>query len=246
MLLLFILGTLIGSFLNVVIFRTPNNQSIIKPRSHCPNCKKMIPFYHNIPIISFVLLKGRCHNRSKKISMQYIVVEIITGFLFIIAFYNSSITDGILLSIVFSCLIIISYIDYYYLLIPSIILYLLLILIIPFSVINGQSAFQIIIGGGSVSIYLLVCTLIVGFFKKEMNIIGYGDILLIIFIGSWLGVVHSFICLFIAAIIGLLYIIINNIVNNKKILKIPFGTCLSISFILITILKKYTSLSIFQ
>ena len=245
MLLFFILGTFIGSFLNVVICRIPKNESIIKPRSHCQNCKKTIPLYHNIPIISFILLKGSCHNCRKKISTQYIFVEILTGFLFILAFDNSSIPQGLLLSIVFSCLIIISYTDYYYLLIPSFVLYLLLILIIPFSIIYNQSVMQIIMGSSSITLYLLICTFIVSLFKKEMRILGFGDILLIFFIGGWLGIIHSFICLFIAASIGIIYIAINNSLYSNNILKIPFGTCLSISFTLVIIFEKYTGLLIY-
>ena len=167
------------------------------------------------------------------------------GLLFILAFDNSSISQGTLLSIVFSCLIIISYIDYYYLLIPSLILYVLLILLIPFSIIYNQSPIQIIMGSSSITIYLLVCTLIVGLLKKEMKILGFGDILLIFFIGGWLGVINSFICLFIAASIGIIYTLINNSIHSNNELKIPFGSCLSISFIIVIIIKKYSSLLIY-
>jgi len=245
MLLFFILGTFIGSFLNVVICRTPKNESIVKPRSHCQNCRKTIPIYHNIPIISFILLKGSCYNCKEKISAQYIIVEMLTGLLFILAFDNSSIYQGLLLSAVFSCLIIISYIDYYYLLIPSLVLYLLLILLIPFSIIYNQSPMQIITGSSSITIYLLVCTLIVGLLKKEMKILGFGDIILIFFIGGWLGVINSFVCLFIAASIGIIYTVINNSIYSNNELKIPFGTCLSISFIIVIIIKQYTDLLIY-
>ena len=240
----FILGTCIGSFLNVVIYRTPNNQSVIKPRSHCQKCKQTIPFYYNIPIISFILLKGKCFNCKNKISNQYIFVEILCGLLFALAFDNSSIYQGILLSIVFSCMIVISYIDYYYLLIPSFALYLLITLLIPFSFIYNQPIMQIIIGSSSITLYLIVCTLIVALLKKEMKILGFGDILLIFFIGGWLGAIHSFICLFIAASIGIIYIVINNRFYSKTISKIPFGTCLSISFVLVILIKKYTNLFI--
>ena len=167
------------------------------------------------------------------------------GLLFILAFDNSSIYQGLLLSAVFSCLIIISYIDYYYLLIPSLILYVLLILLIPFSIIYNQSPMQIITGSSSITIYLLVCTLIIGLLKKEMKILGFGDILLVIFIGGWLGVINSFVCLFIAASIGIIYTVINNSIYSKNELKIPFGTCLSISFIIVIIIKQYTDLLIY-
>ena len=245
MILFFILGALIGSFLNVVIFRTPQNQSIISPRSHCPKCKNFIPFYNNIPIVSFIFLRGKCKNCKEKISWQYISVEIITGILFAFSFSKFSLSEAILLSIVFCCLIIIGYIDFKYLLIPSIYLYLLIFLLIPYTYITTQSPYQTILGAVAITTYLAICTLIVGMIKRDINILGFGDILLIIFIGGWLGIIHSFISLFLAAIIGILYIIINNHLIKNETIKIPFGTCLSISFTIITILKEYTKLLTF-
>lgn len=245
MILSFIAGSIIGSFLNVVIFRTPQNLSIISPRSYCPKCKSFIPFYYNIPIVSFIFLSGKCKQCKEKISWQYISVEIITGILFAFSFSQFSLSEAILLNIVFCCLIIISYIDFHYLLIPSIYLYLLIILLIPYTYITAQSLYQTILGAMVITSYLAICTLIVGIIKRDINVLGFGDILLIIFIGGWLGIIYSFISLFLAAIIGILYTIINNHLIKNETIKIPFGTCLSISFTIIIILKEYTKLLIF-
>tara|TARA_A100001015_G_scaffold224636_1_gene253324 strand:- start:1768 stop:2505 length:738 start_codon:yes stop_codon:yes gene_type:complete len=245
MILSFIAGSIIGSFLNVIISRTPQNQSIISPRSHCPKCKNFIPFYYNIPIVSFILLSGKCNQCKEKISWQYISVEIITGILFVFSFSKFSVGEAILLNIVFCCLIIISYIDFHYLLIPSIYLYLLIILLIPYSYITAQTPYQTMLGALVITSYLATCTLIVGIIKRDINVLGFGDILLIIFIGGWLGIIHSFISLFLAAIIGILYMIINNYLMKNETIKIPFGTCLSISFTIILILKEYTMLLTF-
>ena len=245
MILSFIAGSIIGSFLNVVIFRTPQNLSIISPRSNCPKCKSFIPFYCNIPIVSFIFLGGKCKQCKEKISWQYISVEIITGILFVFSFSKFSLSEAILLNVVFCCLIIISYIDFHYLLIPSIYLYLLIILLIPYTYITTQSPYQTILGAVVITTYLAICTLIVGIIKRDINVLGFGDILLIIFIGGWLGIIHSFISLFLAAIIGILYMIINNHLIKNETIKIPFGTCLSISFTIITILKEYTKLLTF-
>ena len=245
MILSFIAGSIIGSFLNVVISRTPQNQSIISPRSHCPKCKCFIPLYYNIPIVSFIFLCGKCKQCKEKISWQYICVEILTGILFVFSFSKFPVNEAILLSIVFCCLIIISYIDFHYLLIPSIYLYLLIILLFPYTYITIQTPYQTMIGAMVTTSYLATCTLIVGIIKRDVNVLGFGDILLIIFIGGWLGVLHSFISLFLAAIIGISYTIINTHFIKKKIIKIPFGTCLSISFTLIIILREYTKLLTF-
>ena len=245
MILFFIAGALIGSFLNVVIFRTPQNQSIISPRSHCPKCKNFIPFYNNIPIVSFIFLRGKCKNCKEKISWQYISVEIITGILFVFSFSVFEVSEAILLSIVFCCLIIIGYIDFKYLLIPSVYLYLLIILLIPYTYITSQTVYQTLLGAIVTTSYLIICTLIVAMIKRNVNVLGFGDVLLIIFIGGWLGVIHSFISLFLSAVLGIFYIIIKNRLNQEKINKIPFGTCLSISFTIVIILREYTNLLTF-
>ena len=82
-LLFFVLGMVIGSFLNVVVYRTIYGESPMKGRSRCPYCKKEISWKHNIPLLSFLFLKGSCAYCGKKISWQYPVVEVLTGMLFV-------------------------------------------------------------------------------------------------------------------------------------------------------------------
>ena len=152
--LYFILGTIIGSFLNVIIIRTPNNQSIISPRSYCLVCKKQIPFYYNIPILSYIFLKGRCSNCNEKISSQYILIETLVGILFYILFNSFQLEEAILLSLVFSCLVVLSLIDLYYLLIPTYLIGLLYTLIIPKIYIYNQTIIDIAYGGLITILYL--------------------------------------------------------------------------------------------
>ena len=82
----FIIGSCIGSFINVVIYRLPNNQSILRPRSFCPKCKNNIPWHENIPIFSWIKLKGRCSKCRKAISIKYPLIELFTGLLFFLSF----------------------------------------------------------------------------------------------------------------------------------------------------------------
>lgn len=84
--LVFVFGALVGSFLNVVIWRVPRGESVVSPRSYCPNCLKQIAWYDNIPLISWILLGGKCRKCSMRISFQYISLEFITATLFSVAY----------------------------------------------------------------------------------------------------------------------------------------------------------------
>ena len=84
----FFFGTIFGSFINVIIYRIPNGLSIIHPRSHCPNCKNQIPFYRNIPIFTYLIQNGRCHDCKNKISINYFIVELIIGIIWIFGAIN--------------------------------------------------------------------------------------------------------------------------------------------------------------
>ena len=81
---IFVFGACVGSFLNVCIFRLPEEgRSIVRPRSQCPSCHTMIRWYDNIPIVSYILLKGKCRKCAAPISPQYIIVEALTGYIFV-------------------------------------------------------------------------------------------------------------------------------------------------------------------
>ena len=107
----FIIGTFVGSFFNVVIYRLPIDESVIRPRSHCPNCKNLIPYYRNIPIISFIIQLGKCANCKKRISIQYPAVEFINGLLWGWAFVSLSFPEATTVSMLCSVLIAIAWID---------------------------------------------------------------------------------------------------------------------------------------
>ena len=117
---LFFFGIICGSFANVCIHRLPENKSIVTGRSSCPNCKKKIIWYDNIPLLSFILLKSKCRFCKKLINLQYFIVELITAISFVLIYYFFGLTlASLLLSILSFFFIIIFFIDLKHFIIPN-------------------------------------------------------------------------------------------------------------------------------
>ena len=234
--LLFLSGTILGSFLNVIIHRIPLGMSIVTPRSFCPRCKIKIPFYRNIPILSFLIQKGRCNNCKNNISYSYLIVEVITGLIFILSQSIYSIPESILFVLISSLLLCIAIIDYKYLIIPYQLSLSIILLILPYIVFYSNPLYHIygmMIGLG----YLLTIFLITWFITGKQPL-GFGDIQLIVLLGLWLGPLKILLTIFVAASSGLLYwIVISLIKGYTKDKKLPFGTFLSLSTIPIYLIK---------
>ena len=230
------MGAIFGSFLNVIIYRLPLSISIVLPRSYCPNCKKSIPFYENIPILSFILLKGNCSKCKKAISIQYPIVELISGLLFLFSFNNYMIIESIFFIIISSLLICIAIIDYKNFVIPislSIISFFIIIIHALFFSEIIFHLFGMLIGFSYLAFIYLLTYLII---KKQP--MGYGDFILMIVLGLWLGPLKILITIFSSSILGLLYWMLISILKGyKKDRKLPFGTFLSLTAILLYVIK---------
>lgn len=119
----FIFGSIVGSFLNVCIYRIPIGENIVFPPSHCPHCKYHIPWYLNIPIFTWIFLRGRCANCGAPISVRYLIVEAMTGILFVLAWLcvgHSSVVLAVIYSLVMAALIVASFIDCEHFVIPDV------------------------------------------------------------------------------------------------------------------------------
>ena len=235
--LIFILGLIVGSFCNVCIYRIPKNESIIYPASHCSKCRSKIKPVDNIPLLSFILLKGRCRNCGSKISIQYPVVELLTGIIYLIIYliYGLSI-QSLVYIILSSALIIIAFIDLNEQIVPDVIslpgigVGLILSFFVPYlSFIN--SALGVVVGGGIILIIALVGSMI---FKKEA--MGGGDVKLAAMIGAFLGWRYTIISLFLGFFLGALagiYLILSKIKSKEDM--VPFGPFIALGS-LITLL----------
>ena len=223
--LIFILGLIVGSFSNVCIYRIPKNESIVYPASHCPKCSSKIKPYDNIPLLSYILLKGRCRNCKSKISIQYPIVEFFTGLIYLIIYLLYGLSIQTLVYIILSsALIIIAFVDLNeqvilgVLSLPGIVIGLILSFFVPYiSFIN--SALGVAVGGGIILIIRLAGSLI---FKKES--MGLGDIELAAMIGAFLGwryiIISLFLGFFLGALAGII-LILSKIKSRED--AIPFG-----------------------
>ena len=108
--IIFILGLLLGSFYNVVGIRLLKKESIVKPRSHCPKCNYVLKWYENIPVLSYIFLKGKCSNCKEKISLMYPLMELLTAVLFVISYLLFGISENFFIAIIISSLITIIFI----------------------------------------------------------------------------------------------------------------------------------------
>jgi len=184
----FILGAIIGSFLNVCIYRIPAGVSIVFPASRCPACSSGLRWYHNIPILSYVFLRGKCAYCAKKISLRYPSIEALNGLLFVLVFYHFGVSTISLVFFLFvSALVVITFIDLDYQIIPDaislpgIVVGFCCSFLLPW--VGWQnSLFGLLLGGGS----LFAVASVYEFLTKKEGM-GGGDIKLLAMIGAFLG-----------------------------------------------------------
>ena len=239
--LFFVLGTVVGSFLNVVIIRTKKKESILKKRSHCPYCKKKLTWYELVPIVSFFVQNGKCRKCKKKISLQYPLVEFFTGLVFVfVASYGSDFSFyGIintLFLLIFSCFLVVLFVyDLKYYLVPDKIIYPAIVITLIFDI-----YIALIAGSWSFLTSSLIAALIGGGFFLFLILIskgkwmGMGDLKIGILIGLFFGIPHLFVVLFLAFFFGAIVSFIL-LILKKKTLKseIPFGPFLSAATFLV-------------
>jgi leader peptidase (prepilin peptidase) / N-methyltransferase len=225
----FIFGAAIGSFLNVCIFRLPAKTSIVKPGSRCPHCLHPLRFYDNIPLFSFIFLRGKCRDCGGSISWRYPLVEFITAILALFLFIKFGLTLQYFTFFVFAAvLVVITFIDLDHQIIPDIItlpgIPIFLLAAIFLTKLPWQEALMgLLIGGG----VLWTIAVVYGYLRKEEGM-GGGDIKLLAMIGGFLGwkslIFILLVSSFTGAVVGITAMII-----KKQDMKyaVPFGPFLS-------------------
>ena len=224
----------IGSFLNVCIYRLPESKSIADPpRSICPSCKSHIRFYDNMPVLSYIWLKGRCRNCNAPISFRYPLVELMNGIVAVALLFKFGLSVESFVYFVFiSSLIVITFIDLDHQIIPDIItlpgipMGLIASFALP-TITLKASALGLLIGGGSLWFVAWAYNLI-----AHRDGMGGGDIKLLAMMGTiigWKGVIFT---IFASSVIGSCVGITMMLIKNKNMkFAIPFGPFLSIGAI---------------
>lgn len=237
-----IFGICVGSFSNVLIYRLPKQESINFPASHCTSCNTPLKFYHNIPLFSWIFLRGKCAFCKEKISFQYPLVELLGGLLMWIAYYfEPNLIKAGVLGLCFIVLMALSAIDFKYKAVPTSLLYVSLILAIIYSLLFDFN----LEGLKGAAIYALsfwlLRFLVSKFLKREA--MGEADIYIAAVIGAILGVKMPLLAIYLAAVFTLPAFLI----AHKKGYELAFVPFLTLGLLvtytfgtqIVTFLKAY-------
>jgi leader peptidase (prepilin peptidase) / N-methyltransferase len=223
-------GLIIGSFLNVVIYRLPRGQSVARPRSRCPECLTPIPWYRNIPVLSFVLLGGRCAYCRKPISWRYPLVEAFTAFSFWMAVERFGFTPhGLAAAVFLSLLIALGLIDLEHQILPDPLTLGGAALFSAYSFINPEVS-PLNALGSALGSALLFYGLLLAYLKlRKIEGLGMGDVKMMLLLGAFLGYERLIIAIFLASLSGLLVGLWLIAFRHKNLrTALPFGTFLSL------------------
>jgi len=230
----FAFGTIVGSFLNVCIHRIPQGKSIVAPSSHCPCCQTPIRFYDNIPLVSFIILRGRCRGCQTPISFRYPLVEFLMGLFSLILLLRYGISTLYLIYLAFfASLMLVSFIDLPHRIIPDVISLPGIVIGLVISLLHPQMSIKdsligVLLGGGSLYVVASVYHVVT---KREG--MGGGDVKLLAMIGAfigWKGVLFTILCSsFIGSVVGVTLMLWSSADSKYAV---PFGPFLSLGAII--------------
>lgn len=240
-LFIFFIGAIFGSFFNMLIYRLPNGVSLTEPkRSICPKCDNIIKWYHNIPIISYLLLGGKCGYCGVKIPIRYLLVEIITSSITLGLFFKFGLNvDFFLYTLLIYLLILLSFIDFDFKAVPDYLLILVFLTALATQYDNFIIALKhaMLFAGGIVLLELFITFYIQNIKYHitqdksllDQRALGEGDIPIFALIGAVLGVELGIVAVFLSALFSIIPAIINNVMKND--IETPFIPFLALGFL---------------
>jgi leader peptidase (prepilin peptidase)/N-methyltransferase len=246
-LIVFIVGLIFGSFLNVLIHRLPLGISLFNPiGSECPHCQHKIKWFENIPVISYLFLKGKCSNCSERISIAYPIIELITGVVTVLLYQHQWFDLDLVLTVtLFYTLIVLSFIDFKFKAVPD----YLLIIVLLIALVVGDWKNTLIFMGGFVLLELVLTFYIQNIKAKltknkeleNQRSLGEGDMPIAGVIGGLLGIHLGISAIFLAAILALIPAIYGLVVKQE--IETPFIPFLSLG-LFITLITGFNLFSL--
>lgn len=236
--LFFLLGTIFGSFYNVVGYRLPKGETIIKPKhSYCSSCGKKLNWYELIPILSYIIQLGKCRSCHQKVSVFHPFIETITGLLFSVSFYSFGFSYELIISLTLVSLfsiVIVS--DLNYMIIPDEVTFICAIIIIIVNFLNlGFKGGLLQLGSGLLTFFIMYLIMLLGNFIFKKETLGGADIKLMFISGLVLPPILGLFVIFISSCIALPVSIIIFITNKEHI--IPFGPFIVASILFLFLIK---------
>ncbi len=234
MLFAFVLGAVVGSFLNVVIHRVPRRLSIVRPGSACPECASAIAWYDNLPIVSWLVLRGRCRSCSTSISLRYPLVEAAAGALAALGVARWGLGPVTVEVVVFAWLsLALALIDLEHQILPDVMTYPAIAFGLVFSWFGGLTGFVDSLAGAVVGAALPMTVIVLYKLLRGIEGMGWGDVKYLAAIGAVVGLEGCLLVLVVAAVLGAAVggaLIIAGRGSGKTAL--PFGTFLAVAVIL--------------
>ncbi|NOQ32379.1 MAG: prepilin peptidase [Helicobacteraceae bacterium] len=231
---IFIIGILIGSFLNVVILRIPKDESIAFPASHCGSCKKPLKWFHNIPLFSWAFLRGKCAFCQEKISIQYPIIELLSGVLFVVIFAKMGISiPTLLVAFSFLTLLALSVIDLHYKMVPD----SLNLLALTLAIAAAYSLTAFVDNLVNALIFAGAFTLLRFYISFAINreAMGEADIMVAATMGALLGVKLTLVAIFISALLALPAMLLTQDKEDPDSLELPYIPFLALATLLVYI-----------
>ena len=227
----FILGTLLGSFLNVVVYRLPLGIDIFARRSFCPHCKVAVPGYLKIPVLSYLWLRGQCNSCTQHISVRYPIVELVAGIALGYIYARWGLTPSALSSILLACgMMVLALIDIDHRTLPNVITLPGAALGVALSFIDPrvawwESILGVLLGGGS-----LYAVAVLYRFMRSREGMGMGDIKMMMMVGAFLGWRGAFLTIFLGSLLGTIVGVVF-IIGSRRGWEyaLPFGTFLAVA-----------------
>jgi leader peptidase (prepilin peptidase)/N-methyltransferase len=224
-------GLVLGSFFNVVIYRLPRGLSLMRPPSSCPGCGARIKPYDNVPVLSYLVLGGKCRKCGRKISAVYPAVEGLTALGFVLVFFNTGRSLGLefIAGCVFtSALIVLGFIDYYHQILPDAVTLPGLALALAYSFFRDDLTFRGALIGAVVGAGFLLLVYGAYYLIRKKEGLGMGDVTMMLMVGATLGLMRTLLTLILGSFVGALvgvYVILRR--GKDFQFALPFGTFLA-------------------